>query len=115
MCVCVYRYEEEIERIVTCAQKELELETEFRTIEENWNEQVLQFTSHKDLGAGLLDVDHTHSLCEGLESVGVRLAAMLVSRHVAPLREEVVQWAGRLSRVNDVLTQVYTHDQRVNM
>ena len=38
--LCVCSHEEEIERIVTCAQKELQLETEFRAIEEYWNEQV---------------------------------------------------------------------------
>ena len=54
----------------------------------------------------LLDVSHTHSLCEGLEGAGVRLATMLVSDHVTHLRDEVVQWAGRLTRVEEVLTQV---------
>ena len=40
MRVSVYRYEEEIDKIVRSAQKELKLENEFRTIEEYWNEQV---------------------------------------------------------------------------
>ena len=40
MRVCVCRYEEEIDKIVRSAQKELKLENEFRTIEEYWNEQV---------------------------------------------------------------------------
>ena len=42
LCVRVHvcSHEEEIEQIVTCAQKELQLETEFRAIEEYWNEQV---------------------------------------------------------------------------
>ena len=38
--VCVCRHEEEIDRIIRCAMKELELENEFRSIEEHWNEQV---------------------------------------------------------------------------
>ena len=69
---------------------------------------MLQFISYKDKGEVLLDVDHTHFLCEGLEGVGLRLAAMLVSDHVTHMRDEVVQWAGRLSRVHDLLTEVST-------
>ena len=38
--VHVYRHEDEIDKIVRCALKELELENEFRAIEEHWNEQV---------------------------------------------------------------------------
>ena len=68
--------------------------------------QILQFVPYKALGEVLLDVDHTHFLCKGLESAGVRLAVMLVSAHVTHLRDEVVQWAGRLSRVEEFLTQV---------
>ena len=40
MGVAICRYEEEIERIVRCALKELELENEFRAIEDRWNEQA---------------------------------------------------------------------------
>ena len=68
--------------------------------------QVLQFASYKGLGEVLLDVDHTHSLCEGLEGAGLRLARMLVSDHVTHMRDDVMQWAGRLARVHDLLTQV---------
>ena len=34
------RHSREIEQIVYCAQKEQELESQFRSIEEEWNEQV---------------------------------------------------------------------------
>ena len=69
--------------------------------------QVLQFASYKELGEMLLDLEHTHSLCEGLEGAGLRLAGMLVSDHVTHMRDDVMQWAGRLSRVHDLLTQVH--------
>ena len=59
------------------------------------------------MGEVLLDVDHTHFLCEGLESAGVQLAMMLVSKHVNHVREEVAQWAKRLSHIQDILTQVH--------
>ena len=36
----ICRYEEEVEKIVRCAQSELKLENEFHAIEESWNEQV---------------------------------------------------------------------------
>ena len=69
--------------------------------------QVLNFVSYKDLGEVLLATDHAHFLCEGMEEVGLRLATMLVSRHMTPLRDEAGQWAARLARVNDILTQVW--------
>ena len=67
---------------------------------------MLQFASCKGLGEVLLDEDHTHQLCEGVEGAGVRLAVMLASDHVTHVRDDVIQWAGRLSRVEDLLTQV---------
>ena len=67
---------------------------------------MLQFAIYKGLGEVLLDEDHTHQLCEGVEGAGVRLAVMLASDHVTHVRDDVIQWAGRLSRVEDLLTQV---------
>ena len=67
---------------------------------------MLQFAIYKGLGEVLLDEDHTHQLCEGVEGAGVRLAVMLASDHVTHVRDDVIQWAGCLSRVEDLLTQV---------
>lgn len=38
--------------------------------------------------------------------MGAKLAGMLVSRHVTHLRDEVVQCAGQLSRIEEILSQV---------
>ena len=68
---------------------------------------MLQFASYKGLGEVLLDLGHTHCLIEGLEGAGLILAGMLVSDHVTHIRDDVMQWAGQLSRVHELLTEVY--------
>ena len=72
----------------------------------NW--QILDFVPYKGFGEVLLDAGHAHFLCEEMEDVGLRLATMLVSRHMIPLWEEAGQWAARLARVHNILTQVRT-------
>ena len=45
----------EIEEICFAAKKEQELESRMRSIEEEWNEQVLSFTHYKDYGEVCFD------------------------------------------------------------
>jgi len=94
-----------IEEIVRCAQLELELEEQFYSIEEEWSEQVLQFSVHKPRGPLLLAGDHTLSLLEELEHAQTQLATMLMSRHILPLKEEASQWAVKLASIAEVLQQ----------
>ena len=58
------------------------------------------------MGQVLLHREYTQSQCEALQEAGVKLATMLASDHVAHIRDEVIQWARRLSQIDDILTQV---------
>ena len=49
------RYKCEIEEIVSCASKELDLEQRLRSTEEEWAEQVLHFSRFKNRGLLMLD------------------------------------------------------------
>lgn len=95
-----------IQEIVHCAQCELDLEEKFYSIEEEWSEAIIIFSPYKTLGHVLLDKDHTLSLLEQLEHARTLLATMLMSKHIAPLKEEASQWAVKLANIADVLQQV---------
>lgn len=57
----------EIAAICFSAQKELELETRMRSIEEEWTEQILNFEPYKDYGFVLLEKRYVEHLLEHLE------------------------------------------------
>ncbi|KAL5457324.1 hypothetical protein EMCRGX_G034572 [Ephydatia muelleri] len=94
-----------IEQIIKNAKCELELETQFYAIEEEWSEQVLQFESYKTYGPILLAGGYTHSLLEELDHAQAQLAMMLMSPHIQPLREDTAQWAAKLANIGEVLLQ----------
>ena len=60
-------HQEEISAICFSAQKELELETKMRSIEEEWTEQILNFEPYKDHGHVLLEKRYVEHLLEHLE------------------------------------------------
>jgi dynein heavy chain len=93
----------EIEEICFAAKKEQELESRMRSIEEEWNEQVLSFTHYKDYGEVCFDKEYTERLLEQLEDAQEVLAAMLTSKFVGPLRNEVASWSEKLKTIGDVL------------
>ena len=93
----------EIEEICYAAKKEQELESRMRIIEEEWNEQVLSFTVYKDYGEVCFDKEYTERLLEQLEDAQEVLAAMLTSKFVGPLRNEVASWSEKLKTIGDVL------------
>jgi dynein heavy chain len=86
----------EIEEICLSAKKEQELESKMRSIEEEWNEQVLSFSTYKDYGEICLDKKYTEQLLEQLEDAQEILANMLTSRYVSPLRSEVASWSEKV-------------------
>jgi dynein heavy chain, axonemal len=92
-----------IENICKSAKKELELEVTMRSIEEEWNEQILSFTSYKDYGEICLESVFTETLLEQLENAHESLCLMLISKYVGPLRTEVASWAEKLKTIGDVL------------
>ena len=61
------KYQKEIAAICFSAQKELELETRMRSIEEEWTEQILNFEPYKDYGFVLLEKRYVEHLLEHLE------------------------------------------------
>jgi uncharacterized protein YpmS len=61
------KYQNEISAICFSAQKELELETKMRSIEEEWTEQILNFEPYKDYGSVLLEKRYVERLLEHLE------------------------------------------------
>ena len=61
------KYREEIAAVCFSAQKELELETKMRSIEEEWTEQILSFEPYKDYGSVLLEKRYVEHLLEHLE------------------------------------------------
>lgn len=99
----VFRYQSEINEISEIAQKEMEHELKMSQIEEEWLEQVLLFQDYKKLGPIVLDQDFTGRLLEQLEDSQVTLASMLMSQHIAPMREDVATWSEKLKEVSHVL------------
>lgn len=93
----------EIEDICKSAKKEQELESKMRTIEEEWNEQVLSFCHYKDYGEICFDKEYTERLLEQLEDAQEILATMLTSKYVGPLRNEVASWSEKLKTIGEVL------------
>jgi dynein heavy chain len=93
----------EIEEICKAAKKEQELETKMKTIEEEWNEQVLCFVNYKEHGEVCLDKPYTDHLLEQLEDAQESLAIMLTSKYVTPLRNEVSSWSEKLKTIGEVL------------
>ena len=65
--IALDKHQEEITALCFGAQKELELETKMRSIEEEWTEQILNFESYKDYGFVLLDKHYVEHLLEHLE------------------------------------------------
>ncbi len=96
-------YALEIEDICKAAKKEQELEIKMKTIEEEWNEQVLSFSHYKDYGEIIFDKQYTERLLEQLEDAQEILATMLTSKYVVPLRTEVANWFEKLKTICDVL------------
>ena len=96
-------YANQIEDICKAAKKEQELEIKMKSIEEEWNEQVLSFSSYKDYGEIIFDKTYTERLLEQLEDAQQILAAMLTSKYVVPLRNEVANWFEKLKTICDVL------------
>lgn len=96
-------YKSQIEEICKAAKKEQELETKMRTIEEEWNEQVLSFINYKDYGEICLDRDYTERLLEQLDDAQESLVSMLTSKYIGPLRNEVSSWSEKLKTIGDVL------------
>lgn len=90
------KHPREIEEICLSAKKEQELESKMRSIEEEWNEQVLSFNAYKDYGEICLDKRYTEQLLEQLEDAQEILANMLTSRYVGPLRGEVASWSEKV-------------------
>lgn len=93
----------EIEEICKAAKKEQELEIKMKSIEEEWNEQVLSFTNYKDYGEIIFDKAYTERLLEQLEDAQEILATMLTSKYVVPMRNEVANWFEKLKTICDVL------------
>jgi dynein heavy chain, axonemal len=93
----------QIEEICKAAKKEQELESKMKSIEEEWNEQVLNFINHKEYGEICLDKEYTERLLGQLEDAQEILASMLMSKHIGPLRSEVSTWSDKLKTVNEVL------------
>ena len=93
----------EIEEICKAAKKEQELETKMRTIEEEWNEQVLSFVSYKEYGEVCLDKFYTERLLEQLDDAQESLVSMLTSKYIGPLRDEVSSWSEKLKTIGEVL------------
>lgn len=93
------KHKREIEEICLSAKKEQELESKMRSIEEEWNEQVLSFNSYKDYGEICLDKRYTEELLEQLEDAQESLANMLTSRYVGPLRGEVASWSEKVIHI----------------
>ena len=93
----------EIVEICKAAKKEQELETKMRTIEEEWNEQVLSFVSYKEYGEVCLDKFYTERLLEQLDDAQESLVSMLTSKYIGPLRDEVSSWSEKLKTIGEVL------------
>ena len=93
----------EIVEICKAAKKEQELETKMRTIEEEWNEQVLSFLPYKDYGEVCLDKFYTERLLEQLDDAQESLVSMLTSKYIGPLRDEVSSWSEKLKTIGEVL------------
>ena len=96
-------YEAPIRDICKAAKKEQELEIKMRSIEEEWNEQVLVFISFKSYGEICFEKEYTERLLEQLEDAQETLANMLTSKYVAPLRVEVAGWSEKLKTLGEVL------------
>ena len=96
------KHTREIEAICLSAKKEQELELKMRSIEEEWNEQVLNFACYKDYGPICLEKKYTEHLLEQLENAQEILANMLTSKYVSPLRVEVVGWSDKVSNNNNM-------------
>ena len=69
--------------------------------------KVLNFEKFKNRGLVCLDKVNTEKLLEISEDAKASLAVMLVSKHVAPLRDEAASWAVKLKEVGEVLEQVH--------
>jgi dynein heavy chain len=109
-------YKLEIEEICKSAKKEQELENKMRTIEEEWNEQVLNFTNYKEYGEVCLDKDYTMRLLEQLDDAQESLVLMLSSKYVQPLRDEVSTWSEKLKTIAEVLELwIEVQDLWINM
>ena len=67
---------------------------------------MLNFEKFKNRGLVCLDKVNTEKLLEVSEDAKASLAIMLISKHVAPLREEAASWAVKLKEVGEVLEQV---------
>ncbi|CAF1326895.1 unnamed protein product [Adineta steineri] len=96
-------YQNEISAICFSAQKELELETRMRSIEEEWTEQILSFEPYKDYGPVLLEKRYVEHLLEHLEDGEETLAQMLTTRYIEPMREEVASWSEKLKTIGEIL------------
>ncbi|CAF1032650.1 unnamed protein product [Adineta ricciae] len=97
------KYREEISAVCFSAQKELELETKMRSIEEEWTEQILSFEPYKDYGSVLLEKRYVEHLLEHLEDGEETLAQMLTTRYIEPMREEVASWSDKLKTIGEIL------------
>lgn len=107
---------EEIKEICKAAKKEQELESQMKIIEEEWNEQVLNFASYKDYGEVIFDKVYTERLLEQLEDAQEILANMLTSKYVVPLQNEVANWFEKLKTIGDVLELwLEVQDQWINI
>ena len=97
------KHHNSIQEICIHASKEMELEMDLRKIQEEWTDHQLVFSPYGQRGPLMLAPQYTGRLVEKLEDAQTKLATMLTSRHVAPLRSEVAGWAERLRDVAQIL------------
>ena len=100
----LYKHIDDVETIVSSANKELQMEKSLKTLDETWANLCFEFkTSDNDAKTPLLEVPE--ELVDTLEDNQVTVQNMIASKFVAHFINEISEWQKQLSNADTTIAE----------
>ena len=99
----MFRQQEEVEDLAGGAVKEAQIEQKLEQVDEEWSEQIFEFTKYKHKGDVILQMSTTGELIEKLEDAQMQLGGMATNRYSNPFKSKVNDWITKLSTVSEIV------------
>ena len=99
----MFKMAEEVEDLAGGAVKEAQIEQKLEQVDEDWSEQIFEFTKYKHKGDVILQMSTTGELIEKLEDAQMQLGSMATNRYSAPFKSKVNDWITKLSTVSEIV------------
>eukprot|EP00768_Dysnectes_brevis_P003215 gnl/Dysnectes_brevis/2306_a2714_1116.p1 GENE.gnl/Dysnectes_brevis/2306_a2714_1116~~gnl/Dysnectes_brevis/2306_a2714_1116.p1 ORF type:complete len:2542 (-),score=411.46 gnl/Dysnectes_brevis/2306_a2714_1116:65-7387(-) len=98
----LHKFTEDVETIVSRADKELQMERQLRELEATWKDKAFEFGLYKDGKTPTLTIEE--DLMEILEDNQLTIQNMAANKYVAHFLEAITKWQHSLAAVDSVIS-----------